>query len=258
MQLPCTCHCCLRACLSAQAGFFLANGAETLAAHPFTCRHYESHGQARIPCAIVLPRVALCEVALLEVVLRHLIHVAPGALRDVLPRHLDVDLKTMQRTQKTSPASIFMWWHRYTYNPSTHGIYAFTAALFKCWGIAQVTYALDLHKNNNNIWHEENNINIIDNNSSRTHTRGWSPPLCLTHPPGVRAHALVDVEECPELGADVFHSAGLVAAVGLDGVAVHGVAHPQHLQAQHIGRRKEGRKKEREEERKGGRKRGMG
>ena len=41
----------------------------------------------------LLPRVALCEVAPLEVVLRHLVHVAPGAFCHVLPRHLDVNLE---------------------------------------------------------------------------------------------------------------------------------------------------------------------
>lgn len=46
----------------------------------------------------------------------------------------------------------------------------------------------------------------------------------------MRAHALVHVEESSEFRAHVLDLAGLVAAVGLDRVAVDGVTHPQNLQ----------------------------
>lgn len=73
---------------------------------------------ARIYFRRLSPRVALCEVAPLEVVFRHLVHIAPGALRHVLPRHLDVDLnkknsKTKKNTTRNQESTLhYQWWHR--------------------------------------------------------------------------------------------------------------------------------------------------
>ena len=75
---------------------FSANGAEEPKLPVYTLNIFvvttSPVGRSGLLCAVASPRVALCEVAVLEVVLRHLIYVAPGALRHVLPRHLDVDL----------------------------------------------------------------------------------------------------------------------------------------------------------------------
>ena len=50
-----------------------------------------------------------------------------------------------------------------------------------------------------------------------------------THPASMRPHAPVHVEKRSEFRTDVFDLAGLVAALGLDRVAVHGVGNPEHL-----------------------------
>ena len=87
-----------------ETGRLLAMAAEKLAV--CTLVVITTNRVLRVPCAShLLPRVALCEVAPLEVVLRNLVHVAPGAFRHVLPRHLDVDL-TKNKTLQIAPDKI--------------------------------------------------------------------------------------------------------------------------------------------------------
>mmetsp|Transcript_20286 Transcript_20286/g.29335 ORF Transcript_20286/g.29335 Transcript_20286/m.29335 type:complete len:326 (-) Transcript_20286:429-1406(-) len=54
------------------------------------------------------------------------------------------------------------------------------------------------------------------------------------------AHLCMDVEECPKLVTDLLKLACLVPVGGLDGVAVHGVADPEHVAALALHRADQG------------------